>query len=257
MSDLLITKNLQFLMTTHGFSATSLQMASGITQSTTSRILKGETTNPRNRVLKSYADFFNISIVDLCYKDLSLDITNVNVQTLNQEPPTKNIVDVSVPQEGLKLKTLPIFDMDNGVKYTLNENIESEIAHINESTITTPVGSRAFGIKMTYDLIGVAPTTIHTNDILIIEPCLPPNHGDLVLLRLEHSNAKKRGTIARLFTDVHGNYFIQDSKNEPQPAPINSIICGVVSRIVRDLIDSRFVSGRIDTHHKPIVIGEQ
>lgn len=66
-----LAKNLEFLMNKQGLNANSLQDKSGITQSTTSRILNGSTKNPRDNVLKQYVDFFDVPVSDLRYKDLT------------------------------------------------------------------------------------------------------------------------------------------------------------------------------------------
>ncbi|WP_432481638.1 LexA family transcriptional regulator [Moraxella sp. ZY200743] len=71
----IIAKNLEFLMSKKGLNANGLQDKSGITQSTTSRILKGDTKNPRDSVLQQYADFFGVGVADLRYKDLSNEMS--------------------------------------------------------------------------------------------------------------------------------------------------------------------------------------
>ncbi len=65
-----LIKNLNYLMKQHGLSANQLQEKTGVTQSTTSRILKGETKNPRLDALQKYADYFGVSIADLQFTDL-------------------------------------------------------------------------------------------------------------------------------------------------------------------------------------------
>lgn len=69
---------------------------------------------------------------------------------------------------------------------------------------------------MVYDLVGITPTPINTDDILLIEPCLPPRNGDLILLCLGYPN-DKRGIIARLFVDMTGKHSVQDTKQTPSP----------------------------------------
>ncbi|UNU74139.1 helix-turn-helix transcriptional regulator [Moraxella nasovis] len=71
MSDvLLFAKNLDFLMKKQGLNANGLQDKSGITQTTTSRILNGSTKNPRDSVVQQYSDFFGVPMADLRYTDL-------------------------------------------------------------------------------------------------------------------------------------------------------------------------------------------
>lgn len=95
----LLAKNLEYLMHKHRLSANQLQALSGVTQSTTSRILKGDTASPRDDVVRKYADYFNIDITDLRYQDLSsilpsslqamLDSTSRPVSTAEIDPTTK------------------------------------------------------------------------------------------------------------------------------------------------------------------------
>ena len=54
----MLVKNLEFLMYKKHVSANQLQELTGVAQSTTTRILKGDTVNPRDDVLQKYADYF-------------------------------------------------------------------------------------------------------------------------------------------------------------------------------------------------------
>lgn len=72
-----LAKNLEYLLKKHNLSANQLQEQSGITQSTTTRIMKGETQNPRQKIVKEYADFFSLSVQDLMYTDLSANVSKI------------------------------------------------------------------------------------------------------------------------------------------------------------------------------------
>lgn len=58
-------------MDMQGLTANSLQVQSGIAQSTTSRILNDETQNPRMHVIEKYATFFGIEAADFMYIKLA------------------------------------------------------------------------------------------------------------------------------------------------------------------------------------------
>lgn len=88
---------------------------------------------------------------------------------------------------------------------------------------------------------GVTPTPINADDILVIEPCLRPRNGDLVLVRL----ADKRGVVARLSIDIHSNQSIKYSTAKAEPMPKNAKIEGVVIEIKRLMIDPAIVKARI------------
>lgn len=66
-----LATNLDYLLHKHRLSANELQSKSEITQSTTSRILSGKTTNPRQDIIKKYAEYFGVSEQDLIFTDLS------------------------------------------------------------------------------------------------------------------------------------------------------------------------------------------
>lgn len=68
-----LAKNLDYLLHKNRLSANQLQEKSGITQSTTTRITGGKTTNPRQSVIKQYADYFGVSEQDLVYSDLTAE----------------------------------------------------------------------------------------------------------------------------------------------------------------------------------------
>lgn len=68
-----LVQNLEYLMKKQGLSANQLQEKTGVTQSTTSRILSGETKNPRADALKKYADYFGVSVMGLQYSNLAVE----------------------------------------------------------------------------------------------------------------------------------------------------------------------------------------
>lgn len=104
----IIAKNLEFLMSRKGLNANGLQDKSGITQSTTSRILKGDTKNPRDSVLQQYADFFGVGVADLRYKDLSNEMTTRPTLQSNINPSFEPISDWdnSTPLDGNEVEVV-------------------------------------------------------------------------------------------------------------------------------------------------------
>lgn len=66
----MLVKNLEFLMYKKHVSANQLQELTGVSQSTTTRILKGDTVNPRDDVLQKYADYFGYTVAQLRYDDI-------------------------------------------------------------------------------------------------------------------------------------------------------------------------------------------
>lgn len=68
----LLAKNINYLMGKQGVNAYQLQDKSDIAQSTTFRILNGDTKSPSSNTVQKYAKYFGVSEADLCFEDLSL-----------------------------------------------------------------------------------------------------------------------------------------------------------------------------------------
>lgn len=66
----MLIKNLEYLMYKKRISANQLQELTGVAQSTTTRILNGDTVNPRDDVLQKYADYFGYTVAQLRYDDI-------------------------------------------------------------------------------------------------------------------------------------------------------------------------------------------
>ena len=66
----MLIKNLEYLMYKKHISANQLQELTGVAQSTTTRILNGDTVNPRDDVLQKYADYFGYTVAQLRYDDI-------------------------------------------------------------------------------------------------------------------------------------------------------------------------------------------
>lgn len=66
-----LIKNLDYLMHKKRLSANQLQKLTGISQSTTSRILNGDTANPRDEVLEKYGELFGYTVAQLRYDDIA------------------------------------------------------------------------------------------------------------------------------------------------------------------------------------------
>lgn len=90
-----LQKNIAFLLEKHHLNANSLQELADIPQPTTRRILIGESTNPRQSTLKSYADFFGVDSGDL----ISRDLEGVTDTLPNQQ---------NVTRLDLKIKKVPL-----------------------------------------------------------------------------------------------------------------------------------------------------
>lgn len=162
-------------------------------------------------------------------------------QTISAEEYKERLSEI----DAFSLKDMPLLDIDDGVLFALYpENMENLIRDSTERAATfIPHTGRTFGVKNDREIKGITPNPIQKNDILIIEPCIAPRDNDLVLLCLGYSSVK-RGVIARLFVDLHGNRRVRC--NQTIPMPVDSLICGVVIEIKRRLIDTSIVKARLN-----------
>lgn len=142
------------------------------------------------------------------------------------------------------LQAIPLFDIDTGVFFALNPNKLPTMANGEQVATTILHSNHAFAIKNNL-AIHINDTVILKNDILIVEPHIPPQAGDLVLLALDHPTIN-RGLVARLVLDISSKFFIEYNEKDPVPIPKNSIICGVVMEIKRRLIDTSLVKARLN-----------
>lgn len=71
--DLLVRKNLEWLIIEAKTSPYELQKHVGVPQPTIHRILTGESTDPRTKTLQPLADYFKVSVADLRDRDLQAE----------------------------------------------------------------------------------------------------------------------------------------------------------------------------------------
>lgn len=147
------------------------------------------------------------------------------------------------------LKDMPLLDIDAGVAFALDPSRLPQLVTDNTERAATfiPHSGRTFGLKNSTDIVGVFDVPIAKNDILIVEPCIAPRDGDLVLLALNYPNVN-RGIIARLFVSLSNERSIKHSNSPTEAIPPNSLICGVVVEIKRRLIDTALVKARLNTN---------
>lgn len=67
----LLARNIEYLLNKKGINAYQLQDKSDIAQSTTFRIMNGDTKSPSSKTLQKYADYFGVSEADLRFEDLA------------------------------------------------------------------------------------------------------------------------------------------------------------------------------------------
>lgn len=259
--------NVQSIIDNHGLSRTDFAEKSGITYSQLGQYFGQNPSkvigdNVARRIEKAFE--LEKFWLDQNWQNpvcTSIDGNNNNInngtnhgviggENIHQTVAPRNIANSL--KESFSTKPLPLFDIDDGVAYALSDDNDVQIIErAKESSTFIPSDSHAFGIKMVYQLTGITQTPISAGDILIVEPCIPPRNGDLVLLCLGYPN-NKRGIIVRLFVDMQNVMSVQRNSNPPEILPAGSVICGVVRKVERDYLESGIITSRLDKTYKVI-----
>lgn len=100
--ELLVRKNLEWLIERAKTSPYELQKTTGVPQPTIHRILTGESTDPRTKTLQPLADFFRVSVADLRDRDLTLPAAQnlaglregsfMRVETVGRDDPRHTLI---------------------------------------------------------------------------------------------------------------------------------------------------------------------
>ena len=148
---------------------------------------------------------------------------------------------------------MPILGIDDGVGYAVNPKEKlNKIKDISERAATyIPHSDRTFALKLAEEISGITSCPLFQNDILIVEPLIPPRDKDLVLVCLAFRLPEQRGILARLFIDIQGSKSIQLNESTIVPLPQDALICGVIVEIKRRLLPNDLVKSRIDVHYEP------
>lgn len=93
----MLIKNLEYLMYKKRISANQLQELTGVAQSTTTRILNGDTVNPRDDVLQKYADYFGYTVAQLRYDDIENGVKVSDVVGVDNVVVGKIETDIQIP----------------------------------------------------------------------------------------------------------------------------------------------------------------
>lgn len=170
---------------------------------------------------------------------------------LGRETTEKETKAILGDKDAVFLTAMPELSIDDGVEYALNpaEKGVQIRASMQRSETFIPNSDMVFRIKIAEPILsGISPTPILQNDILVIEPRIPPRNQDLVLICLDYQQPMQRGMIARLTIGTDRSLFIKHSDEPAEPLPENALICGVVSDIQRHILSPDLVAARIDTN---------
>lgn len=210
----LLAKNIEYLLKKKGINAYQLQDKSDIAQSTTFRIINGDTKSPSSKTLQKYADYFGVSEADLRFEDLA-----------KQSDSGQSIHDNFVThKQGAKLRHVPVLNYVQAGEFC--EYYDDAIADEHEPTYGDYPENIYWvvieGLSMTPDF--------NPKDMALIDAELQPGAGDYVI-------AKKSGSKAVTFKKFRPKGFDEATGKE---------YCHLVpSNPDFPIIDSRYVDFEI------------
>lgn len=214
-----------------GLNANSLQDKSGITQTTTSRILNGSTQNPRDHVAQQYANFFGVSLADLRYSDLA----NQGEITDNKNYGLGNVE--SVPNKlDERTRYAPVLNyVQAGVFTEIGDNGYDEYLPYSDSKVS----DNAYWLIVKGD--SMTPD-FQEGDLLLVDANRQPKSGDYVIAKIADENEAtfKRYKVCGFDEKLNTEYFQLIALNEFY-SPIDSrykpfVVLGVVVEYKRTFV---------------------
>lgn len=214
-----IAKNIEHLLNAREMNAYQLQDKSGIPQSTTFRIINGETLSPSSKTVSRYADFFKIDASDLMFKDL----TKEEIQGDNFR---------RAPKE--RVRMVPVLNYVQAGEFC--EYHDAAIAD-EEEPVNGDYGPNVYWVII--EGLSMFPD-FHPKEYVLIDPDIQPVPGDYVVA-LRHGEEKVtfKKWRPRGFDESGVEYFELVPSNPDFPVmdsrrtPFN--ICGVAIEQKRKL----------------------
>jgi SOS-response transcriptional repressor LexA len=167
-TDLLVKKNLEFLISRARTSPYALEREAGVPQPTIHRILTGESSDPRTKTLQPLAQYFGVTVADLRDKDLAADAGRQSTFDVNVRPASpgaRPVPVISAIQAGLMKEMQSPYEVGDGyaVEYTDDR-----------------LSKWAFALDI--EGLSMMPE-FRPGDRVIIDPDLSPNPGDFVVAK--------------------------------------------------------------------------
>lgn len=160
---------------------------------------------------------------------------------------------------GLSIQCLPVLDAELAAGAILDNRHVDVNNHIGPSVLTKMYNdSRMVAVKAQDSMPTLDGDVIDKHSVLLVEPTIAPTHQSLVMVCLDVSSAWRRCVFGVLSIDFNGNRSIKIADGQSYPMPVDSVICGVVVRVVRDVMDPITHKQKMDrnwnvwaTHQKP------
>lgn len=173
---LLLSKNLNYLLTQHSLDIKELSSATGLPSATLSR-LKKDGNNPTLSSIEPLVEFFRVNIDSFLYEDMS----NPNFQNKKK---MGNLIHI------------PVYTLED-ISPILGE--AKILKFIGAAGIT---GKNVFGVTINSDSLAPA---FQNNSILLVDPDLNPIEGDYVFCYL--GNTYEIPLVRQVFIDGNDYYF--------------------------------------------------
>lgn len=175
------------------------------------------------------------------------DNTQNNNNFFHEHKTAEQAREVLNDKEATFLTALPIFGIDDAVKYVINPDlVSSSLSDGSCLSSFISYSDKTFSIRMQEEVEHITAAKLLQNDIVIVEPRIAPRDNDLVLVCVGYKTQNQRGLLARLKMDLAGGYSIKYNADEPVCLPSNAFICGVVVEVRRSILPSNLISSRID-----------
>lgn len=199
--------NIKSLMLKHKANIVQLAEKTGIPQPTLSRILNGTTANPRTPTLSKIADFFDMSLNDLCHKKL--------------------------PNENSNFKLAPIIELDQINQWLTGMEQNTQLKYVS---CKGDISNSAFAIEYKDEF----PVTYfkQKQTILIFEPQTKVLDGDIALIKLSRFNDI---ILRQVIVDVSDMFMKSLNPELNIPGRLNKLNEGdnVIAILVQVIINTR------------------
>lgn len=181
-----IAQNLSYLMTVHELKNATLAKRTGLTPATIHKLLAGSIESPSASTVSTLASFFNITMEELMYVDLS-----------------KQIIDKSYVSQ---FPLVPIIAWENIDKFLRGELIEI----LGKVPSHCSVGDKAFALTIDSSIYEPA---FKKGCIIGIDPDVKISHGNYVIVL---SRETKKAVFKQVLMDEDGTIYFgniaQDNK---------------------------------------------
>ena len=226
-------QNLEKLMKTKGFNQTSLALASGVTQATIWKILKGQTKNPRH--LPFLAKALGVAVEDLLEEepehDSEASYRHVTGYRTSEGVGKAEQKDRGMPSLTIQIKQIPLISWVAAGHWT--EVSENFLPGDGEEIIPCPTkcGPDSFALRVKGD--SMSPDYLD-GSVIVVDPGREPRHDADVVVRL---NSDMEATFKRLKID--GSRWYLHPLNDRYPVISlegkDFTICGTVIWVGREV----------------------